>query len=168
MTDTDKPVIWHLHPLRVRYQETDQMGVVFHGNYLTWFEIGRTELVRYLGMSYQAIEKAGMLLPVVDLACSYRSPARYDDWVVICTTVEQFSSIRISFRSEVRRINEMTSLPKAWLGEEPPGELLVKGETHHVWVNAEWKPSRVEKAIPELYERLKTLAAGTLPIEGEK
>jgi acyl-CoA thioester hydrolase len=158
MDEADKGRLWHLHPLRVRYQETDQMGVVFHGNYLTWFEIGRTELVRHFGMSYRTIEQRGMLLPVIDLDCSYLSPARYDDLLIICTTIEQFSPIRMSFRSEVRRIREEEAVPSEWRGAEAPGELLVKGGTRHVWVNAEWRPSRLDKAIPELYERLKAAA----------
>ncbi|MFC5651536.1 acyl-CoA thioesterase [Paenibacillus solisilvae] len=167
LTEPDA-AIWHLHALRVRYQETDQMGVVFHGNYVTWFEIGRTEFVRTLGMSYQKIEQAGMLLPVVDLSCSYVSPARYDDLVVVCTAIESFSPIRISFRSEVRRISvgEEAGLPKLWLGAEPAGELLVKGGTKHVWVNAQFKPSRLDKAMPELHRLLAPAADGTLVIEG--
>ena len=162
--------VWHLHTLRVRYQETDQMGVVFHGNYVTWFEIGRTELVRALGMPYQRIEQAGMLLPVVDLACSYQLPAHYDDLVVVCTTIGSFSPIRISFRSEIRRISEgeETGFPKIWSGVQPPGELLVKGGTKHVWVNEQWRPSRLDKALPELYSLLQRMADGTFLIEGGK
>lgn len=146
------------------------MGVVFHGNYVTWLEIGRTELVRTLGMSYQKIEQAGMLLPVTDLTCSYVSPARYDDLILVCTTIENFSPVRLSFRSEVRRINEgeETALPKLWIGTEPPGELLVKGGTKHVWVNAQWRPSRLDKALPELYNLLESVADGTLLIEEGK
>lgn len=145
---------WHLHPLRVRYQETDRMGVVFHGNYATWFEIGRTELVRALGMPYEAIERKGLLLPVVDLACSYVSPARYDDTVLICTSIEQATPVRMAFRSEVRLIAEGESFPPFWNEPEPPGRLLVKGGTRHVWVNGDWRPARLDKAVPELYERI--------------
>ena len=87
-TETGMP-IWHLHPLRVRYQETDQMGVVYYANYLTWFEIGRTEFVRHFGTTYREIEAKGLLLPVVDAECSYLSPARYDDRVAVCTTIAE-------------------------------------------------------------------------------
>ncbi|WP_219836014.1 thioesterase family protein [Paenibacillus sp. R14(2021)] len=160
--------LWHLHPLRVRYQENDGMGVVFYGNYVNWFEIGRTEIVRALGMSYASIEKQGMLLPVIDLDCKYVSPARYDDCVLVCTTIEDFSPIRMSFRSEVRLIEEGEVFPTFWQRAEPPGKLLVKGGTRHVWVNRDWKPSRLDKAIPELYELLQSAATGALPVPKER
>ncbi|MFB9325989.1 acyl-CoA thioesterase [Paenibacillus aurantiacus] len=150
----EKSLVWYLHPLRVRYQETDQMGVVFHGNYATWFEIGRTELVRHLGISYKEIEAGGLLLPVVDLACKFILPAKYDDTVLVCTAVEQFSPVRISFRSEVRRVPEEAWQGRRFVGAFPPGELLVEGGTKHVWVNAEFRPSRLDKAMPAQYAAL--------------
>ncbi|MFC4812537.1 acyl-CoA thioesterase [Paenibacillus sp. GCM10023250] len=149
---------WHLHPLRVRYQESDQMGVVFYGNYATWFEIGRTELVRSLGIPYNDIEKQGMLLPVVDLDCAYISPARYDDCVLVCTRIDVLSPIRMAFRSEVRLVREGETYPVFWEGAEPPGKLLVKGGTRHVWVNREWRPARLDKALPDLYKMLEARA----------
>lgn len=158
--------MWHLHPLRVRYQETDQMGVVFHGNYLTWFEIGRTELVRSLGMSYIEIEKQGLLLPVVDLDIAYVSPARYDDNVIVCTRIEELSPIRIAFRSEVRLMDAGGVVPQWWHGAEPPGKLLTKGGTRHVWVNGDWRPARLDKPFPSVYARLQAAAAGDVQEEG--
>ncbi|MBO7748399.1 acyl-CoA thioesterase [Paenibacillus sp. MWE-103] len=149
---------WHLHPLRVRYQESDQMGVVFYGNYVTWFEIGRTELVRSLGMPYSEIEKQGLLLPVVDLDCTYVSPARYDDQVLICTRIDALSPVRMAFRSEVRLIGEGESYPLFWDCPEPPGKLLVKGGTRHVWVNRDWRPARLDKALPGIYAMLEARA----------
>ncbi|RAP75627.1 acyl-CoA thioesterase [Paenibacillus montanisoli] len=167
-------MLWHLHPLRVRYQETDQMGVVFHGNYVTWFEIGRTEFVRAFGMSYEAAEKQGLLLPVVDLDCAYHSPARYDEAVIVCTRLEQFSPIRISFRSEIRLVHEADAAwtqhgPGAqWFrGEEPPGKLLVSGGTRHVWVNREWRPTRLDKQMPELYGFMDSASRGIVPDTGK-
>lgn len=151
---------WHLHPLRARYQETDQMGVVFYGNYANWFEIGRTETVRALGMPYSAVEEQGLLLPVVDLDCAYVSPARYDDRVLVCTRIEQLSPVRLAFRSQVRLVADEADYPAFWDGDEPPGKLLAHGGTRHVWVNKEWKPSRLDKALPELYAKLQTAAAG--------
>lgn len=138
------------------------MGIVFHGNYVTWFEIGRTELVRQLGMPYVQIEREGLLLPVVDLECKYVSPARYDDIVLICTTIEQFSPVRLSFRSEVRRIRQGEEYPAEWRGQRPPGELLVQGGTSHVWVNKEFRPSRLDKSLPELYALLKRVSKGNI------
>ncbi|MBP3962122.1 acyl-CoA thioesterase [Paenibacillus lignilyticus] len=170
MTEADKEsVLWYLHPLRVRYQETDQMGVVFHGNYVTWFEIGRTEFVRALGMTYDTIEKQGLLLPVVDLDCSYVSPARYDNNVIICTRLDQFSPIRVSFRSEIRLVDDMEHQTLGWFpGAEPPGKLLVRGGTRHVWVNRDWRPSRLDKLLPELYSMMKAASEGNGPVPNKE
>ncbi|MCR2802565.1 acyl-CoA thioesterase [Paenibacillus soyae] len=144
--------IWRLHPLRVRYQETDQMGVVFHGNYVTWFEIGRTEWIRAAGYDYKSIESNGLLLPVVDLSCQYIAPARYDDTVVICTRIESCTPLRISFQSQVRKVKEENfANAEIPFGEALPGDLLVEGGTKHVWVNTDWQPARLNKVMPELY-----------------
>ncbi|GGD74093.1 acyl-CoA thioesterase [Paenibacillus nasutitermitis] len=149
-----------MHPLRVRYQESDRMGVVFHANYVNWMEIGRTELIRFFGIPYRTIEEQGMLLPVVDLECRYIAPAKYDDLVVICTAIEEYSPVRLSFRSEIRRISDKETYPPTWQGSELPGELLVRGSTRHVWVNAQMRPSRLDKALPELYKLLEQAADG--------
>lgn len=147
---------WQLHPIRVRYQETDQMGVVFHGNYVTWFEIGRTEWIRSAGYDYKTIEEKGLLLPVIDLQCRYVSPARYDDKVLVCTRVEDSTALRVTFASQVRRVTEDELWRSAEIpyGEEPPGELLAEGGTKHVWVGPDWQPIRISKVLPELYNWL--------------
>jgi len=132
------PSPWFEHPLRVRYQETDQMGVVYHANYLNWFEIGRTELIRSLGMPYQSIEAKGLLLPVIEADIKFRIPAKYDDSIAIRTRIEEYTNLRLQFASEIVR------------GDE----LLVSGGTRHVWLNREWKPARIDKAAPDLYELL--------------
>ncbi|NBI28281.1 acyl-CoA thioesterase [Chengkuizengella marina] len=129
---------WLKHSVRVRYQETDQMGVVHHGNYLNWFEIGRTEYVREMGYSYSEIEKLGLYLPVVDVQMSFRKPAKYDDVIDIYTKVVEFTNKKIIFEVEVKK------------GDD----LLVTGKTVHVWLNAEWRTVRLDEVAPELYERL--------------
>jgi acyl-CoA thioester hydrolase len=150
---------WFLHPLRVRYQETDQMGVVFHGNYITWFEIGRTELIRSAGYDYKTIEQQGLLLPVVDLQCRYELPARYDDTLLICTRIADFSPVRLSFESEIRRVDLDDFHPDIVENKERlPGERLVIGGTKHVWVNENWRPARLDKGLPELYDLLQSMA----------
>ncbi|WP_053374724.1 acyl-CoA thioesterase [Paenibacillus sp. FJAT-27812] len=148
---------WFMHPIRVRYQETDQMGVVFHGNYVTWFEIGRTEWIRNAGYHYKAIEERGLLLPVVDLHCRYLLPARYDDTVLVCTRVADFSPVRLTFESQIRRVtpSEFHAF-ELEANAQLPGELLVEGGTKHVWVNTEWQPARLNKVMPELYGLLQT------------
>ncbi|AJY75993.1 acyl-CoA thioesterase [Paenibacillus beijingensis] len=159
-----KQAQWHLHPLRVRYEETDRMGVVFHANYATWFEIGRTELVRSCGFPYADIEKNGLLLPVVELNCRFAAPARYDDEVIVCTRIAAFSPSQIQFQSQARKISGPLQLPEGGFTsvrseDELPGELLVSGGTKHVWINSDWKPVRLQRTIPELYDVLKTLSS---------
>ena len=83
--------------IRVRYGETDQMGVVYHPNYLVWCEIGRTEHMRQLGASYRDVERSGVKLAVAEAAVRYHAPARYDDLVRIETTVERVASRMIAF-----------------------------------------------------------------------
>jgi len=143
---------WHLHPLRVRYQETDQMAVVYHANYVNWFEIGRTELIRHAGMTYRAIEDAGLLLPVTELDVKFGKPARYDDRLALCTRISDCSVVRLSFESQIRRIADGEAMPETAADETTlPGELLVSGGTKHVWLNRDWRPVRLDRASPETY-----------------
>lgn len=152
---------WHQHKMRVQYKDTDQMGVVHHGNYITWFEVGRTEWMRYFEMSYHALEEQGLLLPVLDASAVYKSSARFDDLVVLFTRIEQYSPIRLAFEYEARRITE-----EDWKAngkqidtvDEPYGELLTIGKTTHMWVNEAWKPVKLRKTHPEIYEQIKQIA----------
>ncbi|WJH34732.1 thioesterase family protein [Paenibacillus aurantius] len=148
---------WHKLELRVRYQETDQMGVVYHANYLNWFEIGRTEMIRALGMTYKDLEERGLLLPVLEAELKFRKPARYDDRITVYTRVTAHSPIRIQFDCEIRRIEEKEDRGARSLDEEtvePAGELLVEGNTKHVWLNRDWKPVRIDREVPGLYRLL--------------
>ncbi len=117
--------------LRVRYAETDQMGVVYHGNYFAWFEVGRVELMRSMGFSYVALEAEGCGLPVVDASCRYRQPARYDEWLDVETTVRAVRGSIVVFSYQLRR----------------DGLLLAEAETKHVAVDRKMKPRR----LPEAY-----------------
>ncbi|WP_123039530.1 acyl-CoA thioesterase [Cohnella candidum] len=150
---------WYLHTLRVRYQETDQMKVVYHANYLNWFEIGRTEWVRHAGISYRDLENQGLLLPVTHMEASFLQPARYDDWVTVCTQMAEMSALRVRFQSRVVAGDLASEHGAAWQGDEPPGEILVAGSTRHVWVNAAWKPVRLDREAPDLFAKMKELAA---------
>jgi acyl-CoA thioester hydrolase len=111
--------------LRVRYSETDQMGIVYYANYLTWFEIGRTEYCRALGIPYTKWEEEGVLLPVVEASCRYLSPARYDDNLTVTTWVEEIkvSSMRFGYRIE----------------REEDKKTLAEGTTRHAFVDKEGK-----------------------------
>ena len=97
----------HRFTIRVRYGDTDQMGFAYYGNYLRWFEIGRAELMRSLGLSYRDIEARGVWLPVLEARCRYLRPARYDDEVVIETGIRELGRastwVRASGRCDPRR-----------------------------------------------------------------
>jgi acyl-CoA thioester hydrolase len=109
--------------VRVRYAETDQMGIVYYANYLVWFEIGRVELLRSLGLAYSQLETDHQcILPVVEASCRYKSPARYDDRIVIETRPSLLRGSVIKFAYRILRKGEDGEAPK----------LLAEGETVHV------------------------------------
>ncbi|MEO6245670.1 MAG: thioesterase family protein [Opitutaceae bacterium] len=110
----------------VRYAETDMMGVVYHGNYLPWFEVGRTTLLKEMGIIYRQLEADGFRLPVLEVAVKYLRPALYDDTVTIVTTLREKPLLRIRLDYEVRR------------GDE----LLATGHTVHAFIDREGKPVR--------------------------
>ena len=110
--------------LRVRYVETDQMGVVYHTNYLIWFEVGRVELLRQLGFTYRDMERDdGCYIAVVDARCRYKAPARYDDQILVRTFFKNLRSSLIHFGYEILR--------------EPDMALLAEGETTHMVIDAQ-------------------------------
>jgi acyl-CoA thioester hydrolase len=124
--------------VRVRYAETDQMGIVYYANYLVWFEIGRVELLRSLGLAYSQLEiDHDCILPVVNASCRYRSPARYDDQILIVTRPSLLRGTVIKFAYRILR--------KAPEGEEPT--LLAEGETVHVVCDDQLN----RKPLPEHY-----------------
>ena len=91
----------YIYQVRVRYAETDQMGVVYHGNYAQYFEMGRVEWLRNLGISYKWMEENGVMLPVVSLTMNYKKPARYDDWLNVKTILKSQTSVKIEFDYEI-------------------------------------------------------------------
>jgi acyl-CoA thioester hydrolase len=91
----------HEIEVRVRYSETDQMGVVYHGNYAQYFEMGRVEWLRNIGVSYKWMEENGIMLPVVSLSMSYKKPARYDDNLLVKTIFKKMSTVKIEFDYEI-------------------------------------------------------------------
>lgn len=122
--------------IRVRYQETDQMGVVYNANYFVWFEVGRTSLCRSLGISYREMESQGVFLPVAEARCKYRSSAVYDDVVTVQTNVANLTPVRIQFSYQVFR------------GEV----LLVEGETTHGFTTKEGKLLKLSKSNPAIWQ----------------
>lgn len=126
------------HQVRVRYAETDQMGIVYYANYLIWFEIGRVELLRSLGHAYSQLESDhDCILPVVEATCRYRAPARYDDEILIETRPAMLRGAVLKFAYRILR--------KAPDGAEP--QLLAEGETVHVVCDDKLK----KKNLPEHY-----------------
>jgi len=129
--------------VRVRYAETDQMGVVYHANHFIWFEVGRVELMRQLGFSYKEMEhEDGCYIAVVDARCRYKAPAHYDEQIVVRTYLKNVRDRLIHFGYELLRAEN--------------GELLAEGETTHIVADAEMKP----RALPEKYMRIFHRAMG--------
>ena len=91
----------HISSLRVRYGETDQMGYCYYGNYAQYFEVGRVEALREVGMSYKSLEENGVMLPVSDFHVSYKSPAKYDDLLLIHTSIIEIKGARIVFKYRI-------------------------------------------------------------------
>jgi acyl-CoA thioester hydrolase len=96
----------HNVEVRVRYSETDQMGVVYHGNYIPYFEIGRVEWLRDKGISYKSLEESGIALPIVSMHLNYKKPARYDDLLTVNTKFKNYSGVKIEFDCEIRNENK--------------------------------------------------------------
>ncbi len=120
--------------IRVRYAETDQMGVVYHANHFIWFEVGRVELLRQLGFTYKEMEKEDDChIAVVDARCRYKAPVLYDDEVLVRTYLKNVREKMIHFGYELVRANS--------------GELLAEGETAHIVADKQMKP----RALPEKY-----------------
>jgi len=120
--------------LRVRYAETDQMGVAYHSNHLIWFEVGRVEFMRQLGFSYRDMEREeGRFIAVAEVTCRYRAPVRYDEEVVVRTRLKHVRKSVIVFSYELLRAEDRS--------------LVAEGETAHVVTDSEMKKA----ALPEKY-----------------
>ena len=96
----------HQIQFRVRYSETDQMSVVYHGNYIPYFEMGRVEWLRNKGISYKSLEESGIALPIVSMTINYKKPARYDDLLTVITKFKGHSSVKVEFDCEIRNEND--------------------------------------------------------------
>ncbi|MGL2963226.1 acyl-CoA thioesterase [Flavobacterium sp. RSB2_4_14] len=96
----------HQINVRVRYSETDQMSVVYHGNYIPYFEMGRVEWLRNKGISYKSLEENGIALPIVYMTINYKKPARYDDLLTVITKFKSQTSVKIEFDCEIRNEND--------------------------------------------------------------
>ena len=123
--------------LRVRYAETDKMGVVYYANYLVWFEVARADLLRSLGWTYREMEIAGISLPVIEAHCQYLRPARYDDEIDVKTEGRMLSAVRMEFEYHVIRKTDQT--------------IAAQGKTVHAAVDAAGKPCRLPERVREVF-----------------
>ncbi len=117
-------LIKHYSTIRVRYAETDQMGVVYHGNYAQYLEIGRTEWLRSLGVTYKSMEKTGIMLPVISLNCNFKKSALYDDQLTITTFLKKTPNVKIEFDYEIKNQHD---------------ELICTGSTVLAFMNSDSK-----------------------------
>jgi acyl-CoA thioester hydrolase len=136
--------------LRVRYAETDQMGVVYHANYLVWFEVGRVDFIRDMGLDYKAMEKEdNAMIAVIEASARYKAPARYDDEILVRTSLAGVRGTIVRFRYSVLRA----------AAENSEEQLLCEGETTHIVVDRDMKkrdmPQHYADRFRELLPRLK-------------
>lgn len=123
--------------VRVRYAETDQMGVVYHANYLVWFEVGRVELMRQRGLDYKRMEaEEGCGIAVVEATVRYKAPAKYDDELIVETRVLKVRGPVVNFAYRIVRVED--------------GMLLCEGETVHIVVGRDMKRTKMPKKYAEL------------------
>ena len=122
--------------LRVRYAETDKMGVVYYANYFVWFEVGRTDLLRESGWNYREMEMEGFGLPVIEASCAYHASAKYDDEIEIRTTGAMLSPVRVRFSYDVVRA--------------PDATMLATGSTVHATIDRNGRPCRLPDRVRTL------------------
>lgn len=128
--------IEHSIDIRVRYKETDQMGVAYYSNYLVWFEIARTELFRAKGIVYKGLEKEEkVFLPVIEAYCRYKAPLRYDDLAVVTAVFKKSGPIKLHFDYEIKK----------------DGKIITTGYTKHVFINETGEPVAVPGKIEKLF-----------------
>jgi acyl-CoA thioester hydrolase len=124
--------------VRVRYAETDQMGVVYYANYFVWFEVARTDLLRDAGWTYRAMESEGFFLPVIEAGCQYTQSAKYDDNLEIRTHGRLLSPARLKFEYEILR--------------PPDNSVLATGYTVHVVLDRSGRPCRLPEQVRTIFE----------------
>lgn len=130
-----------------RYNETDKMGVVHHSQYVNWFEVARTDWIKKAGIPYHQIEEQGLMLPVIGIEVHYHSPARFDDAVIVETSLQTYDSIKMGFKYRIFRENGH--------------RLLADGSSTHCWTDRNIRPVSLRKKNPELDHFIKEAAGLT-------
>lgn len=122
-----------------RYAETDQMGIVHHSVYPIWFEVARTEYIKKLGITYSEMEELGVMLPLINLTCTYKIPAKYEDEIIIHASVKKITYTKILFYYELEKDNN----------------IIASGSTEHGFANSKtFRPVALKRALPEVYNKL--------------
>ena len=129
--------------INVRYCETDKMEVVYHANYLVYFEVGRTEFIKKTGMSYSDMEKIGIMIPVIESNCRYMQGAKYEDKLIIKTWIEELTPVKVIFNYSVFREKDQIE--------------IAKGSTKHAFVGNDFKIVNLKKKHPDILEKLQLL-----------
>ena len=126
--------------LTVRYVETDKMGIVHHANYYPWFELARGEFIKKIGMKYSDMEGLGIMMPIVESYCKYYEGAKYEDEIIVQTSIEEISAVKVIFNYKVIR--------------EHDGKLLAKGKTTQTFIDKGFKIINLKKKYPALLEKM--------------
>jgi acyl-CoA thioester hydrolase len=129
--------------LKVRYVETDQMGIVHHSNYYAWFELGRGEFITKLGMNYRQMEESGILMPIMETYCKYYEGAKYEDDLIIKTYIDEVTPVKVIFNYDVIR--------------EKDEKLLAKGRTTQTFINNSFRIINLKKTHHDLWEKMQNL-----------
>ena len=129
--------------IRVRYSETDAMGIVHHSRYYPWFEVARDEFVKSVGLNYSEMEKEGLCLPLIETWAKYIDAAKYDDEVTVTCKIKEMTYVRLIFSYEVIRNSD--------------GKVITKGKTSHAFCDKTLKPINLKKAFPDYFKKLKNL-----------
>jgi len=126
----------HTTSMKVRYAETDNMGIVYYANYLVWFEVGRTEYLLAQGLDYRDVEKEGLFMAVAEAHCAYKAPARYGETVTVATWPEEVRNSSLAFAYRVTRQGD--------------GTVLAEGRTTHVLIDKDLRPKKIPGKIRAL------------------
>lgn len=127
-----------------RYSETDQMGVIYHSNYFVWFEVGRTDYLKGSTISYKEMESMGIILPVIEVNCKYKTSAKYADNLIVKTSIDTLSATRIKFNYQIIR--------------EEDNVLIAEGFTEHAFVSKEHgRPINLKKKHQGIYQQLQNI-----------
>ncbi|WPC44657.1 thioesterase family protein [Clostridium sp. JS66] len=129
--------------LTVRYVETDKMGIVHHSNYYPWFELARGDFIKKIGMKYSEMESLGLMMPLVESYCKYYEGAKYEDDIIIETSIEKITPVKVIFNYNVIR--------------ELDGKLLAKGKTTQTFIDKDFKIVNLKKKYSDLWEKIQQL-----------